>query len=53
MSGGSAGQIFAGAIIASSVDISGGYLFHYDESLGGGAPSAGYYVTFWQEVQPK
>jgi hypothetical protein len=53
LSGDSAGQIFAGAIIASSVNVSGSYLFHYDESLGGGAPSAGYYVTFWQEVQAK
>jgi uncharacterized membrane protein YeaQ/YmgE (transglycosylase-associated protein family) len=49
LTGGSTSQLFLGAIIANSAWISGGYSFHYDESLAycfGG----GYYVASWKEL---
>ena len=52
MSGGSAGQTFVGAIVAYSANISGGYAFHYDESLGGQNTGSFYRIASWQEVSP-
>jgi hypothetical protein len=49
LTGGSTSQLFLGAVIANSAWISGGYSFHYDESLAycfGG----GYYVASWNEL---
>jgi len=52
MSGGSGGQLFVGAIVADSANISGGYAFHYDESLGGQSAGSYYRIASWQEVSP-
>jgi hypothetical protein len=49
LAGSYAGQLFVGAVIASSAYIYGGYAFHYDESLAGGG-GGGYYVASWKEL---
>jgi hypothetical protein len=50
--GGSTGMNYVGALVGNSVNISGNYTFHYDESLGGPVQQTFYYVTSWQEVTP-
>ncbi len=48
--GGSSGMNYVGSLVAKSVNISGNYAFHYDESLAGSGQQPFYYVTSWKEV---
>lgn len=50
--GGSTGMNYVGALVANSVNISGNYSFHYDESLAIVIPGSYYRVASWQEVSP-
>jgi hypothetical protein len=47
----SGGSVICGATISDSVSASGGFNFHYDESLAS-FDSAGYVVTSWNEMTP-
>lgn len=52
LSGGTTGMNFVGSLVGNSVNISGSYSFHYDESLGGPVQQPFYYITSWKEVSP-
>jgi hypothetical protein len=53
LSGGGTDAVdFIGSSITKTVNMSGNYMFHYDESLANWGPSKGFTVTSWNELTP-
>jgi hypothetical protein len=54
LSGGGSDEVdFIGASITKTVNMSGKYNFHYDESLATWGPAKGFTVTSWNEMTPQ